>query len=194
MRSEVRFRVLTANIKALHGVLREAVTAGVATGWTVWDSSPENVERFFFSPVIQNGSEAHLGSFPGAKRQEREGDYLSSYKRVEPCLHSSYVPTWRRDGQLYFLPLLFPIEHYVLWSNADRMVCIYQTKRRHKPQNHRNSNTVNKQVVFYIWAFFLCFWRNSPTRAKAASFIRFLDHRVTHHSQWDSSRRGIGPS
>jgi hypothetical protein len=37
-------------------------------------------------------------------------------------------------------------------------------------------------------------WRNSPTRARAALFLRFLDHTMTHHSRQDSSGWGIGPS
>jgi hypothetical protein len=35
-------------------------------------------------------------------------------------------------------------------------------------------------ICFLIYLSLL--WRNSPTRARAISFFRFPDHRVTHHS------------
>jgi hypothetical protein len=40
--------------------------------------------------------------------------------------------------------------------------------------------------VLWDWNWFLCIfvlWRNSPTRAKAASLLRFRDHTQTHHTR-----------
>jgi len=41
-------------------------------------------------------------------------------------------------------------------------------------------------------SFIVCFWRNSLQWARASSSTRFLD--PTHHSQYDSSGRGISSS
>jgi hypothetical protein len=35
---------------------------------------------------------------------------------------------------------------------------------------------------------------NSPNRAQAASFLRFLDHSQKHHTQHNSSGQAIGPT
>jgi len=37
-------------------------------------------------------------------------------------------------------------------------------------------------------------WPNNPTRAQTASFLRFVDHSQTHHTRYNSSGRGIGPT
>ena len=46
------------------------------------------------------------------------------------------------------------------------------------------------------WKFVLFFlWRNSPTRAYAASLLQFLDHtKLGTHKRWDSYERAISLS
>jgi hypothetical protein len=49
-------------------------------------------------------------------------------------------------------------------------------------------------ITFYIQVQFILLWRNSPTGAHAASFLRVHDHRLTHNIRQDPSGRAISTS
>jgi len=54
------------------------------------------------------------------------------------------------------------------------------------------------QLTSSIWYTFVCFWRSSPTRARASSFTMFLDHTQrlitvgrTPLDEWSAHRRDL---
>jgi hypothetical protein len=63
------------------------------------------------------------------------------------------------------------------------VICPVEVKRLKCETNHSppSCDYFNLQLLLRaIWAFFFLPWRNSPTRARAASFLRFPDHTHWH--------------
>ena len=59
----------------------------------------------------------------------------------------------------------------------------------------RNIPQFQQEFTKDVWySIFSLLWRYSPTRTRAASFLRFLDHNQWHTTVGSSYKQGIGPS
>jgi hypothetical protein len=78
--------------------------------------------------------------------------------------------TFLTKQQLLFCSLPF--------SNIIDVKCQSHIRRAWKYDNMATLRTMTEPV--FLDSIFVCFWRNSPTRARAASCSRFLDHTQLH--------------
>jgi hypothetical protein len=72
---------------------------------------------------------------------------------------------------------------------------VYSYKKKDTPEFQFTHTPTHSCVLVYIYIY-ICFWRDSPQRARASSFTRFLDHAQrrttvgrTPLDQWSTRRR-----
>ena len=153
----------------------------VISHWLCWRKAISMLDRTFLRNVQASSSSSSssaytrdtTGSVPRVKRPLREQtSYLHLVPMLTVCNYSHCITL------TYFLMVRCLIKYRnnatFTFIHSCYIIGPYAHSSFNRPKNTRQQCWVKEVLDVYRVSFFL--WSNSPTRTRAASFLRFLAH------------------